>query len=150
MAHLDGATVSKLDKLLPANWSHSNPIDIIGDADPARFEVAIEAALEDPNVDGVVVNFTPQMRTDPIRTAEAFGAAARQVEQAAAAGVMGEGKVAAARKVFQQAKMANYRTRSTPSRCSTHWPVMSTISNCCCRCRALAHNDDPRVDQAAC
>jgi acetyltransferase len=34
LAHLDAATMTRLNELLPANWSQANPIDILGDADP--------------------------------------------------------------------------------------------------------------------
>lgn len=149
VAHLDSATIGKLDKLLPANWSHSNPIDIIGDADPARFEVAIEAALEDPNVDGVVVNFTPQMRTDPIRTAEALVRLRGKSNKPLLPVWMGEGKVAAARKVFQQAKMANYRTPEHAV--EVFYSLASYEHNQQLLLQVpgpLAHNDDPHVDQA--
>ena len=38
LAPLTEETVAKLDKVLPANWSRANPIDIIGDATPKRYE----------------------------------------------------------------------------------------------------------------
>ena len=34
---LSDATVAKLNEILPSNWSHCNPIDIIGDADVDRY-----------------------------------------------------------------------------------------------------------------
>ena len=37
-----------LDAVLPAAWSHSNPIDILGDADPERYAKALEIAAADP------------------------------------------------------------------------------------------------------
>jgi acetyltransferase len=36
LAKLDEATLTKLDAVLPANWSRGNPIDIIGDAPGSR------------------------------------------------------------------------------------------------------------------
>ena len=52
---LSEATVARLDGALPATWSHRNPIDIIGDADAARFAGALDAALDDPGVDAALV-----------------------------------------------------------------------------------------------
>src|SRR5690606_12062902 len=65
LAELSPATIEALKKALPANWSHGNPVDLIGDADPARYRAAVQACLADPNVDGVLVILTPQAMTDP-------------------------------------------------------------------------------------
>jgi len=40
---------------LPEHMSYKNPIDIIGDAPSSRYEIAMRYALEDPNVDVLVV-----------------------------------------------------------------------------------------------
>ncbi len=53
-----------------AHWSHSNPIDILGDADPARYAKAVEIAAKDEGSDGLLVILTPQAMTDPTQTAE--------------------------------------------------------------------------------
>ena len=70
LAKLAPATLELLNESLPANWSHGNPVDIIGDASPVRFRTAVKACLDDPNVDGVLVIFTPQAGTDHHTTAE--------------------------------------------------------------------------------
>jgi acetyltransferase len=44
-----------LDRALPATWSGSNPVDIIGDADSARYTAALEALLADEANDAVLV-----------------------------------------------------------------------------------------------
>ncbi len=46
---------AKLDAVLPPTWSESNPIDIVGDADPARYAAALEILLNDPDNDAVLV-----------------------------------------------------------------------------------------------
>jgi acetyltransferase len=45
----------KLDAVLPPTWSGSNPVDIIGDADPARYAAALEVLLADPGNDAILV-----------------------------------------------------------------------------------------------
>lgn len=67
---LSDTTIASLNQLLPAHWSHGNPIDILGDADPQRYARAIEIAAADPNSDGILVILTPQAMTDPSQTAE--------------------------------------------------------------------------------
>ena len=37
LAALSEATVADLNRLLPATWSHGNPVDIIGDASGKRY-----------------------------------------------------------------------------------------------------------------
>lgn len=46
---------SRLDAALPPTWSGSNPVDIIGDADAARYAAALEILLADPGNDAVLV-----------------------------------------------------------------------------------------------
>ena len=42
LAQLAPDTVKQLDAALPANWSHSNPVDIIGDAPTERYAQALQ------------------------------------------------------------------------------------------------------------
>ena len=46
---------AKLDAVLPPTWSGSNPVDIVGDADPARYAAALEILLGDSGSDAVLV-----------------------------------------------------------------------------------------------
>jgi acetyltransferase len=46
---------AKLDAVLPPTWSGSNPVDIVGDADPVRYAAALEMLLADPGNDAVLV-----------------------------------------------------------------------------------------------
>ena len=70
LASLAPETLTELNKVLPPHWSHSNPIDILGDADAARYAAAVAIAARDPGADGVLVILTPQAMTDPIATAD--------------------------------------------------------------------------------
>jgi len=64
-AELSKETVEVLNRELPAAWSHSNPIDILGDAGPDRYLQAAQAAARDANTDGILAILTPQSMTDP-------------------------------------------------------------------------------------
>ncbi len=70
LAELAPETLAKLNAVLPGAWSHNNPIDILGDAEPERYAKALEIAAQDPNSDGLLVVLTPQAMTDPVKTAE--------------------------------------------------------------------------------
>jgi len=54
-----------------------NPIDVLGDADPERYVMALNAAQDDDTVDGIIVILTPQAMTRPAETARAIAANAR-------------------------------------------------------------------------
>ena len=67
--------IEKLNGVLPAVWSHNNPIDVIGDATPKRYQDALDIIGSAPEVDGIVVILTVQAMTDPQHTADAILAA---------------------------------------------------------------------------
>src|SRR5262245_4513624 len=54
-AALSPATRARLDAVLPPTWSRTNPVDIIGDADAARYAASLEILLADPDNDAVLV-----------------------------------------------------------------------------------------------
>ncbi len=70
LSPLSDDVVASLDAILPAHWSHSNPIDILGDATPETYVKAVEAAVENKESDGYLVVLSPQAMTDPTRTAQ--------------------------------------------------------------------------------
>ncbi|MGJ3252150.1 MAG: bifunctional acetate--CoA ligase family protein/GNAT family N-acetyltransferase [Elainellaceae cyanobacterium] len=70
LADVAGSAIASLDAILPTHWSHGNPIDVLGDADPDRYTKALEVAANDSNSDGLLVILTPQAMTDPTQTAE--------------------------------------------------------------------------------
>src|SRR5206468_4955398 len=45
LAELAAETIAALDRILPPTWSRGNPVDIIGDADGARYAAALECLL---------------------------------------------------------------------------------------------------------
>ena len=59
LATLAPQTLQQLGTLLPGGWSHTNPIDIVGDAPAERYLGALGAVLEDPNVDAVLLIHAP-------------------------------------------------------------------------------------------
>jgi acetyltransferase len=59
LADFTPKTIAQLNVAMPPAWSHANPADIVGDADPARFAAALAPILEDPNVDAAMVIHCP-------------------------------------------------------------------------------------------
>lgn len=70
LAELAPATLERLDAVLPAAWSHANPVDIIGDAGPDRYRAALEVLLDAAEVDAVAVMYCPTGLGDPAGAAE--------------------------------------------------------------------------------
>ncbi len=70
MATLSEETVKTLKEKLPVAASTGNPVDILGDALPDRYALALDATLADENVHSVVVLLTPQAMTDSLTTAK--------------------------------------------------------------------------------
>ena len=67
---LNPETIDKLSRFLPIHWSHGNPIDILGDANPERYKQALETCLEASEVAGVLTILSPQALTNPTKVAQ--------------------------------------------------------------------------------
>jgi acetyltransferase len=65
-------TIAALNEFLPDHWSHNNPIDVLGDADPQRYAKAFQIAARDSHCDGVLAIMSPQGMTQPAETAAAL------------------------------------------------------------------------------
>ncbi len=70
LAWLSPSTVEKLRSNLPSESSWINPVDILGDALPERYSLALETLLNDNWVNAVIVILTPQAMTQPLETAK--------------------------------------------------------------------------------
>lgn len=110
LAQLAPATLEALKPALPPSWSHGNPLDLIGDADAARYRAAVAACLGDDGVDGVLAILTPQAMTDPEAAAAAVIEAARGSSKPVLACWMGEAQTAAARRRLAEAHIPVFRT----------------------------------------
>ena len=108
LAPLSAETMAALDAILPAAWSHSNPIDILGDADPKRYASSLEITAKDPNIDGLLAILTPQAMTNPTATAEHLRQHARISGKPVLASWMGGEAVEAGEQILNQAGIPTY------------------------------------------
>ncbi|MGX9728207.1 MAG: bifunctional acetate--CoA ligase family protein/GNAT family N-acetyltransferase [Candidatus Electronema sp. VV] len=113
LAQLSQETLKKLNAVLPATWSKSNPVDIIGDATPERYAQAVAACAEDPGVDGLLVILTPQAMTDPAGVAKALVGLERSKGKPLLTCWMGEIQVAEGRNILRDANIPTFNTPET-------------------------------------
>jgi acetyltransferase len=64
LADLTDATIEEINKVCPPTWSKGNPIDIIGDADTARFANVLKIVGQAPEVKGILVIAARQAATN--------------------------------------------------------------------------------------
>lgn len=105
---LSDDTIARLNKVLPAHWSHANPVDLLGDAPPLRYQVAVDACLDDPGVDGVLVMLSPQAMTDPLACAQTVVDAQNINDKPILTCWMGEHHVEAANQLFAQHHLPSF------------------------------------------
>jgi acetyltransferase len=110
LAELGDVTVQKLNDLLPAHWSHGNPVDILGDATPERYGAAVAACLEDDGVDGVLVMLTPQTMTRPTDAAREIVEMQHDSRKPILTCWMGRTQVQEARALFTEHHVPTLRT----------------------------------------
>ena len=110
LSTLSDGTMEKLNEVLPSVWSHSNPVDLIGDAPPERYRQTLDICLADPDIDGAVVILTPQAMTRPTEVAQAVIEAAARSDKPVMTSWMGGAQIAEARKLFNAARLPNYTT----------------------------------------
>ncbi len=109
LARLSDKSLAALEKVLPAAWSHGNPVDVLGDASAEAYRQALEVCLADDGVDGILTILTTQTVTDPTGTAAALATLARHSTKPLLAAWMGERDVWEAREILETGQVPNYR-----------------------------------------
>jgi len=103
-------TMERLDSLLPANWSHGNPVDIIGDAPVERYRQSIEALLQDAQTDALLFIHAPTAVVASTKIAETLAPMLRDAPQTTIACWLGGDAVAQARNIFSKAGIPTFDT----------------------------------------
>ena len=113
LSELSAATRKQLDAVLPANWSHGNPIDIIGDAPVARYEQALKVLQNDPATGAILFIHAPTAIVPSADIARALVPLAQydpKIVPRLMSCWLGGPAVAPARQLFQDAGIANFDT----------------------------------------
>ncbi|MDQ7024732.1 MAG: bifunctional acetate--CoA ligase family protein/GNAT family N-acetyltransferase [Anaerolineae bacterium] len=120
LAEISDETMAELNKFLPSAWSHNNPIDILGDAEPERYAKALEIVANDPNNDGLMVILTPQDMTDPTATAEALRPYAQIEGKPVIASWMGGASVKNGERILARAGIPTFEYPDTAMQVFNH------------------------------
>jgi acetyltransferase len=129
LAKLAPETVGALDALLPAHWSHGNPVDILGDADADRYGEAFDVARKDSGCDGFLVILAPQAMTDPTRVAQQISSRAGNTPEAPILAVwMGGAMVSEGAQVLNGAGIPAFAFPDEAARAFTYlWQYSSNL-----------------------
>jgi acetyltransferase len=109
LAELSSETMASLNQILPATWSHNNPVDVIGDAGAELYAKAVDITAKDPNTDGLLVILTPQAMTDSTATAEELRPFAHIEGKPIIASWMGVGQVEAGETILNAANIPTFK-----------------------------------------
>jgi acetyltransferase len=98
----------RLAAVLPSTASVANPVDLVGDADAARFANALHALGPDHGADALLVLLTAQAATDSPTVARAILAATRDWPLPIAAAFVGGARVSAGAGALDEAGVPCY------------------------------------------
>ena len=116
LAEISPATLARLDGVLPQTWSRGNPIDIIGDADGARYQLALDIVFADETIDAVLVLNCPTALSSGADAARAVIATIEKAATLPQAGRnvltawLGDSTASEARRLFAASHIATYDT----------------------------------------
>ncbi len=105
LASLSTYTLEALDQVLPSAWSHSNPVDILGDASAERYAQAVNILMKDSQSHGLLVILSPQDMTEATATAERIKRLAQNYEKPLLASWMGGETVQQGREILSSAQI---------------------------------------------
>lgn len=121
LAELSEEAITRLNNVLPATWSHGNPVDIIGDAPGSRYSLAFEALLGDPDIDAALILNCP---TAVASSTEAAQAVINIIDEHHHACVLtnwaGEAAAKSARRLFSDHDIPSYDTPEVAVRAFMH------------------------------
>lgn len=110
LAPLSEQIVTMLDKILPYNWSRSNPIDILGDATPQRYEQALSLCLGEKDIHCIIVILTPQAMTQPLEVAKKVAEVATKNQKVVLCCWMGGTQVDSGRAYLEKHDIPAFKT----------------------------------------
>ncbi|WP_296491828.1 bifunctional acetate--CoA ligase family protein/GNAT family N-acetyltransferase [Rhodoferax sp.] len=110
LGRLTPEQVAALKPLMPPLSTLTDLIDVSEDAGPEHFRLAIEAVSKAPQIDGILVIYSPKMGSDGDAVASAIADFNRHVSKPLLTCWMGDATVGDARKILNDANIPTFRT----------------------------------------
>lgn len=110
LAPLSAASLEQLDRVLPANWSRANPVDLIGDAPTERYVQALQILQQDAGAGTLLLMHAPTAIVDSSAIADSVLPILQSAPQRSATAWLGGPGVDGARARMQAAGIASHDT----------------------------------------
>ena len=116
LANLSRRDLETLEHILPPNWSHGNPVDLLGTASGRDYGHAAALLLEDPEVDGLLAILTPQAMTQADEAAVKLVHASARHSKPVLASWMGADAVSLGRGILDSAGIPTFEQPDAAAR----------------------------------
>ncbi|HEV2401206.1 MAG TPA: bifunctional acetate--CoA ligase family protein/GNAT family N-acetyltransferase [Candidatus Sulfotelmatobacter sp.] len=113
-------TIGELDSFLSSNWSRSNPVDVLADADAERFVKAVNIVSKDRASDGLLAIIAPQGMADPTKVAQEMTKLAHTSGKPLIASWMGGDGVAEGTSILNTVGIPTFSYPDTAARAFTY------------------------------
>lgn len=113
-------TIHALDDFLSHNWSRSNPVDVLADADAERYVKAVDVVSKDAAGDGLLAIIAPQGLADPTQVATQLSQYAHSTTKPIIASWMGGDGVAEGTAILNAAGIPTFSYPDTAARAFTY------------------------------
>jgi acetyltransferase len=117
---LSPESLHELSGFLSPHWSHSNPVDVLADADAERYVKAVDIASKDPASDGLLAIIAPQGHADPTQVAERMKPYAHNSAKPVLASWMGGDGVAEGTAILNTTGIPTFSYPDTAARAFTY------------------------------
>jgi acetyltransferase len=149
LAEISSDAMEKFNQILPPQWSHNNPVDILGDASPERYAQALEVAADDENSDGLLVVLTPQAMTDPTATAESLKSYAQSYDKPILASWSGGQDISAGESILNKAGIPTFMYPDTAAEAFAYMWKYTDNLQALYETVSLRHDSESKLDREA-
>jgi acetyltransferase len=117
---LSAESIRSLNDFLSLHWSHGNPVDVLADADAAKFAKAADIVSRDPGSDGLLAIIAPQGLVNPTQAAQLLKPYAHGSTNPILASWMGGDGVAEGTAILNAAGIPTFSYPDTAARAFTY------------------------------
>jgi len=119
LTYLKPTETSKLRGFLPASAALGNPIDVLGDADASRYQQTFKVITQAKYHSNYLIILTPQLTTQPVKTAQAIIDQLKPTKRAVMAFFIGGQQVAKGLSLLDKQAIPAFGSINTPLKALT-------------------------------